>query len=160
MKKLGLRLATALISFILGVSATSVWSGWQTAMWFWGSPQTLPYCEVARNGEQYHNQIIRVRATLILGLDSMYISEDCDTAEESMARVDMNGATIIDKSDELDRFLQTVGARSAHKKFNVIIEGRFNARFSMGRESKYHIAATNVELLAPENNYIPLFFDE
>jgi hypothetical protein len=26
------------------------------------SQQPLPYCEVARNGEQYHNKIIRVRA--------------------------------------------------------------------------------------------------
>ena len=122
MKKLSLRLAAALISFIVGVYATSTWSRWQS--WLSGGPQTLPYCGVARNADQYHNQIIRVRAALILSSRSMYISEDCDPDEESRARVDMNSATITDKADELERFLETIGCGSAHKKFNVIIEGK------------------------------------
>ena len=76
-----------------------------------------------------------------------------------MAGVEMNDATITDKGHELDRFLDAPD--SAHKKFNVIIEGRFDAKFSMGCFGpKYHIAATKVELLTPTTNYFPPLHDE
>lgn len=181
MKKLSLKLAVALIGFILGVSAFWVRSSWQAATrqaatwfdgevthlthlihyhWFWRGSQTLPYCEVARNGEQYHDQIVRVRATLILGSFATYIYEDCDPVEALMAQVEMHGTALTDKGHYLDGF-QENGSDSSDKKFDAIIEGRFNARFSKGCWGpKYQIAATKVELLAPATNYVPPMYDE
>ena len=181
MKKLSLRLAVALIGFILGVSTFGVRSSWQAATnqaavwfdsevthlthllhyhWFWRGSQTLPYCEVARNGEQYDNQIIRVRARLILSSDAMYIYEDCDPVEALMARVEMHGARVTDKGHYLDQ-LSEDDSDSSPKEFDALIEGRFNAKFSKGCYGpKYHIAATEVELLAPATNYVPPVYDE
>ena len=181
MKKLSLKLAVALIGFILGVSTFGVRSSWQAATkqvaawfdsevthlthlfhyhWFWRGSQTLPYCEVARNGEQYDNQIVRVRATLILDAGATYIYEDCDPVETLMAHVEMHDAIVTDKGHYLDRFPEN-GSNSSPKRFDAIIEGRFNARFSKGCWGlKYHIAATKVELLAPATNYVPPVYDE
>ena len=154
MKKLSLRFAAALIGFALGLSATWVWSSW-------GGSQTLPYCEVARNGEHYHNQIVRVRTTLIMGSDAMYIFEDCDPVEALMARVEMNGgAAVTDKGHYLDRLSEN-SPDSPPERFDAIVEGRFDAQFSMGCwVPKYHIAATKVEILTPATNEIPRMFDE
>lgn len=156
MKKLGLRLAAAAMSFILGVSVAWVWRSLQAGTWLsWGTRQTLPYCEVARNGERYHNRIIRVRARLILDSGAMYVFEDCDPVSALASLVQMDGAEASDKRGYVDKLL-VEGASVTIKQVDAVIEGRFNAKFSRGCYApKYKIAATKVELLGPLTDYVP-----
>ena len=90
----------------------------------------------------------------------MYIYEDCDPVEALMARVETNGAAITDKGHYLDGLLED-SSDSSPRRFDAIVEGRFNARLSMGCWGpKYHIAATKLELLTPATNYVPPMYDE
>lgn len=90
----------------------------------------------------------------------MYIYEDCDPVEALMALVEMNGVAVTVKGHYLDRFREN-GSDSSLKRFDAIVEGRFNAKLSKGCWGpKYHIAATEVELLSPATNYVSPLFDE
>lgn len=78
-----------------------------------------------------------------------------------MARVETNwGAAVTDKGHHLDHILEN-GSDSPAERFDAIVEGRFNAKFSPGCwVPKYQIAATKIEILAPATNSIPRMFDE
>jgi len=148
MKRL-IKVAAIVIAFVLGLAGSFIWQ----------NPPTLPYCEVARNGERYHNKIIRVKATLFLGSDSFYIYEDCDPVEALASLVHVSGANEIDIAGEANQLL--VPAQGSLKKADAIIEGRFNAKFSLGCYGpKYRIAASKVELLAPVSDATPPLFNE
>ena len=120
MKKLGLRLAAAVMSCILGVSVASVWSSWQgeTSL-SWG---TLPYCKVARNGERYHNRIVRVRARLILDSGAMYVFEDCDPVSALASLVQMDGAEASDMRGYVEKLL-VEGASVPIRQVDAVIRG-------------------------------------
>ena len=145
MKRLSLRLAAALIAFAIGLAAFAVWR----------SPRTVAYCEVARNAEKHHNQIVRVKATIIFGSGGMYIFEDCDPVEALASLVEMDRADYSDTRGYVQELL--LGTKdSSLKKVEAVIEGRFNAEFSTGCWGpKYHIAASKVELLTPISHYTP-----
>jgi hypothetical protein len=145
MRRLSLRLAVAFIAFAIGLGAFAVSR----------SPQTVAYCEVARNGEKYHNKIIRVRATIIFGSGGMYIFEDCDPVEALASVVEMDRAGYRNTRGYVEELLVWTDDSSL-KKVEAVIEGRFNAEFSTGCWGpKYHITASKVELLTPISDYTP-----
>jgi hypothetical protein len=119
------------------------------------SPQTVDYCDVARNGAGYHNRVIRVKATLFLSSGAVYIYEDCDPVEALAALVELDGEGETDTRGYVEQLL-VHRSESSLKKVDAIIEGRFNAEFSNGCWGpKYQIAASKVELLSPVSDYIP-----
>jgi hypothetical protein len=124
------------------------------------SPQTVAYCEVARNGERFHNEIVRVRARLIFDSRAAYIYEDCDPVEALASLVEMDDASGSDSSGYVEQLL-VQASESSLKQVDVVIEGRFNAEFSTGCwRPKYHIAAQNVEQLSSVSDYTPPQFGE
>jgi hypothetical protein len=146
------RIGVAVLAFLIGVAVFVAWR----------NSGVKPYCEVARHGEWYHNTVVRVRATLLFGSGGIYIYEDCDPVEALATLVELDGANDSDTSgfvEELlvqreDSALQT--RSSPLNKVDVIIEGRFNARFTKGCWGpKYHLAAKKIELLSPVTEYIP-----
>ena len=148
MKRL-IKLAAIVIVFVLGLAGSFLRQ----------RPTMLPYCEVARNGEQYHNKNVRVRATLFLGSDSAFIYEDCDPGEALASLVDVSGANEIDTDGEANQLL--VPAQDSLKKVDAIVEGRFNAEFSRGCYGpKFHILASKVELLSPVSDATSPWFNE
>ncbi|HKO44864.1 MAG TPA: hypothetical protein VJU84_16415 [Pyrinomonadaceae bacterium] len=119
------------------------------------SPQTVPYCEVARNSERFHNEVVRVRARLIFDSNATYIYEDCDPVEALASLVEMDGASGSDTSKYLELHLVPAN-ESSLKQVDVVIEGKFNAEFSPGCwVPKYHIAARKVEQLSSVSDYTP-----
>lgn len=130
-----------------------------TVSFFSESPRTVPYCDVTRNGEEYHNKIVRVKATLFLSSESVYIYEDCDPVEALAARVDISGADEIDIDGEADQL--KVPAQDSLKKVEALVQGRFNAKFSSGCWGpKYRIMASKVELLSPVSEVASPWFSE
>ena len=123
-------------------------------------PQTLSYCEVARNGERFHNGIVRVKAKLIFDSKAAYIYGDCDPVEALASLVEMDGRSGSDTSGYVEQLLVQAN-ESSLKQVDVVIEGRFNAEFSTGCWGpKYHIAARKVEQLTSVSDYTPPQFGE
>jgi hypothetical protein len=150
MRRLVFTAAVALFAFTIGVGAFLLWR----------SSQTLPYCEVARNGEWYHNKIIRVRATLIFGSGGMYVYEDCDPVEAFASMVELDGTISARGHNYVNEVLVT-GNRAPVRKVDAVIEGRFDAKASTGCwRPKYHIAATKIQLLSAVTDYHPTSADE
>lgn len=148
MKKL-IKVAGVVVAIVLGLA----WA------FLWQSPETLPYCEVARNGERYHNKIVRVKATLGIYSDAVYIYEDCDPVEALGSLVGVSGANEIDTDGEENQLL--VPAQDSRKRVEAIVEGRFNAKFSLGCWGpKYRIVASHVELLSPVSDATPPLSNE
>ena len=122
-------------------------------------PRTVPYCEVARNGELYHNKIVRVKATLGMSSDAAYIYEDCDPEEALGSLVDVSGVNELDTNGDANQLM--VPAQDSLKKVEAIVEGRFNAKFSLGCWGpKYRIVASKVELLSPVYDATPPLSNE
>ena len=119
------------------------------------SSRTIPYCNVARNGEWFDNTSIRVRATLILGSDGMYVFEDCDPVEALASLVEFEDTSTGSGRNYINEVLLT-GDKAQVRKVDAIIEGRFDAKFSLGCWGpKYHIAATKIELMSAITDYNP-----
>src|SRR6185295_19857079 len=125
MRKLSFILILALLALVLGVFAFALSR----------SRQPVAYCEVARNAERYHNKIIRVRATLILSSEAMYIYEDCDPVEALASSVEFADATKSDTRGYVEQLLVQPNDQrsdSSLKKVDAIIEGRFDGEYSPG----------------------------
>jgi hypothetical protein len=145
MRRIALKLAVALLAFVIGLAVFIMWRN---------SP-ALSYCEVAQHGHWYHNTIVRVRATLIFGSGGMYIYEDCDPVEALASLVELEGASGSNTVGYVEELL-VQGNDSSLKKVDAVIEGRFDANFSMGCFGpKYHIAARKIQLLSPVTDYVP-----
>lgn len=150
MKRL-IKLAAMVIPLVLGLA----WSFLRQ------SPTTLPYCEVARNAERYHNQLIRVKATLFLGSDSAFIYEDCDPVEALASLVDVSSAIDLDPDSAANQLLVPAQHSLSLQKVDAIVEGRFNAEFSRGCYGpKYRIVASKVELLTPVSEATSPWFND
>ena len=146
MRRLVFGVVVAVFAFVIGLGAFLLWRSSQTP---------LPYCEVARNGEWYHNTIIRVRATLIFGSGGMYVYEDCDPVEALASMVEFEGTSGASSFNYVNEVLVT-GEEAQVKKVDAIIEGRFDAKASTGCfRPKYHIAATKIELISAAPDYNP-----
>lgn len=148
MKRIVFRLAVALLTFALGV----------TALMTWRNLRTLPYCEMARNAGQYHGKVVSVRATLIFGSDGMYVYEDCDPVSALASLVELEGS----KSDNpiARDYVQEVlvsGEKDSVKKVDAVITGLFDGEYSRGCWlPQFHIKATSIELKSPVSNYSPV----
>lgn len=116
----------------------------------------LPYCQVARNAESYHNTNIVVRARIFFDDSGVYVYEDCDPVEALAATVVIDdhhpliGPAFVEKlpvrSDE-ERHLKTAEA---------VIEGRFDAEASTGCWApKFCIEATSVKVVSSITDYVP-----
>jgi hypothetical protein len=150
MRRVILSVAAVVIGFVVGVGASRLW---------WSS-QTLPYCEVARNAEWYHNRMVRVKARLIFGSGGMYVFEECNPVEALASKVELKGASGTGGRGYVDEVLVS-GEKPQVKKVDAIIEGRFNAKFSKGCWGpKYHIAATKIELMSAVTDFKPVPRDE
>ena len=121
------------------------------------SPQTLSYCELALNGERFHNEIVRVKTRLLFDSEAAYIYEDCDPVETLESLVEMDEAS---ESDYVGQLLAQA-SESSPKQVEVVIEGRFDAEFSNGCWApRYQIAARTVEQLSSVSDFIPPQFDD
>ena len=150
MRKLSFTLTVALIALVLGFFVFAVTR----------TPQTMAYCHVARNAEEYHNKIIRVRVTLLMSSDATYIYEDCDPVEALASLVEIDSSSDSDTRGYVEQLLVQRDSSSL-KKADAVIEGRFDAEFSRGCWGpKFHIAANKVELLTPLSDYVPPQVDE
>ena len=143
MRRLLCKLASAVLVFAIGLGNFLPWQ----------SSQTLPYCQVARNSEWYHNRFIRVKARLILGSGGMYVYEDCDPVEALASMVELENESGASARNYVGEVLVT-GDRPTVKKVDAIIEGHFDGKFSLGCWGpKYHIAASKIELVSAITDY-------
>jgi len=147
MKHMVFRLAVALLAFTISV----------TTLVPLGPSRTLPYCEMARNAEQYHGRIIRVRATLIFGSDGVYVYEDCDPVSALASLVEFEGST--GDNPTARNYVEEVlvsGEKDGIKKVDAVVTGLFDGEFSRGCWGpQFHISATNIELMSPVSDYRP-----
>ena len=121
----------------------------------WLSQDPLSYCEVARNGDWYHDSNIRVHARVIFGSGGMYVFEDCDPVEALAATVELEGTDPTTGFNYVNEVLVS-GNHEEVKTAEAIIEGRFNAKASTGCwRPKYNIKATKIELVSPVVDYRP-----
>ena len=151
MKRLTVKIAVALLTFIVGVTTAVFWFAYRNSSKKDSTLQPLPYCEVARNPEHYHGQVIRVRATLSFGSGGMYIVEDCDpvSALASLVEIEGSGGTFPKAGNYVDEML-TDQKEVQIKKVDAVIVGRFNGEFSRGCYAPaYHIAAQNIQVVSP-----------
>jgi hypothetical protein len=145
MKRIALQLSVALLSFSIGVMATMVCSRFRV----------LPYCEVARNAEQYQGKVVRVKARLIFGSDGMYIYEDCDPISALATLVEWEGSksTIVGIGNYVEEVL-VIGEKEPIKTVEAIITGCFDSEYSTGCWApQFHIAATSIEATSPVSDY-------
>ena len=114
--------------------------------------RTLPYCQVARNGEWYDKNTVRVRATLFFASDGMYVFEDCDPLEALGSLVEFENTD----EDSGRKYVDEVLVDTRVLKAEAIIEGRFDAHYSPGCWlPKYRIAASKIELVSAVSDYNP-----
>jgi len=146
-KRITWGLSVALLILVVGLSSTLLWKG----------TSTLPYCEVARNAELYHGQVITVRARVIFGSEGMYVFEECDPVAALASGVEFDG---VMHSQTTGTFVEEVlvdGNRNPTQQAEAIIAGRFNGEFSRGCWGPaFKIAATKIELVSPVTEYAPI----
>jgi hypothetical protein len=151
MNRTTVKITAALLTFIIGVAAAALWLVSPRSPEEDTTPAPLPYCEVARNPGQYHDQVIRVRATLSFGSGGMYVVDDCDpvSALSSLVEIDGSEGTFPKARNYVDEML-TDQTEVQIRKVEVIITGRFNGEFSNGCHlPSYHIAAQNIQVVSP-----------
>ena len=151
MKRLTIKVLIGLLTFIVGVGAAMSWFLLKKNPAKESGPQPLPYCEVARNPELHHGKVIRVRATLSLGSDGMYVIEDCDPVSALASLVELEGSEPSEpKARNYVAEMLTDQTEFEVKKLDTIIVGRFDGKFSKGCwRPKYRIAATSIEKVSP-----------
>ena len=109
----------------------------------WLRARVVPYCTVAKNADAYHMRTVRVKAKVIFGRDGMYIYEDCDPVEALAASVEFQDGPVLGPLNDSKSPLQI-------KTADAIVEGEFDAKFSLGCWGpKFHIIARSVELISP-----------
>ena len=126
-----------------------------TAIITWRNPRPLPYCEVARNSEQYHRKVVSVRATLIFGSEGMYIYEDCDPISALASMVELKDSNRSSPRNFVEEVLVS-GKKDQVKKVDAVVIGVFDGEYSRGCWGpQFHIMATRIEFVSPITNYEP-----
>ena len=161
MTRLTIKVLIALLTFTFGVGAAASWSMLRKSPPKEASHQPLPseefsllplpYCWVARNPGLYHGEVIRVRATLPIGPDGMYVFEDCAPVSALASLVELEGSEGAGARarNYVDEVL-TDRTGDQIKEIQTIIVGRFDGEFSTGCwRPKYRIVATSIEKAAP-----------
>ena len=143
MRKFGPIIVGLVFGITAGIGASELWL----------RARTIPYCEVARNGDSYHMRYVRVKARLFFSADGMSVYEECDPTEALAASVELEGghsATDLGYVHEV-----SVTGEKHYKVAEAIIEGEFDAEFSTGCWGpKYHITARQIELVSSVEDYV------
>ena len=127
-----------------------------TAIITWRNLGTFPYCEIARNSEQYHRKVVRVRARLILGSEGMYIYEDCDPVSALASMVELKDSNGSNARNFVEEVLVS-GDKDQVKKADAVVIGVFDGEYSRGCWGpQFHIVASSIELVSPITNYEPV----
>ena len=115
----------------------------------------VPYCEVARNAELYHDQEILVNARIFVGESGVYVYEDCDPVEALAALVVTDEKHPFSGPGYVDELLlddNKPNMRTAQ----ALISGRFDAYWTKGCYGpKFRINAKRIELLTSLSDYNP-----
>lgn len=139
MKRWLLRLGLALFTFTLGCGV------------YFFSTAALPYCQVARNAEWYHNNEILVNARIYVGESGVCVFEDCDPVEALAAGVVVADDQPLIGPAYVEKLLLT--GDKPLKTAQALIRGRFDAYASTGCWApKFQIRAEQIELLSPLTN--------
>ena len=158
MKRWTRRLIVAALTFALGCGI--YFFAGRARVLYWRTLGPLPYCEVARNAEHYHNTDILVRARVILSGSAIYVYEDCDPVEALAAGVEFEGNNPLLGPEYVDNLLVT-GEHPQVKTAEALIEGRFDAEASPGCWApKFRINAKRIELLSDITDYVPPHSDQ
>ena len=148
MKRWLLRLGLAVFTFTLGCGvyffSTAVWIN---RLYNLRSLEPLPYCQVARNAEWYHNNEILVNARIYVDESGVYVFEDCDPEEALAAGVVVADAHPLIGPAYVEKLLLT--GDKPLKTAQALIRGRFDAYASTGCWApKFQIHAEHIELLS------------
>ena len=115
----------------------------------------LPYCEVARNAEAYHDQEILVKARIFVDDSGVSVYEDCDPVEALAAGVAIEGNSVPNGFGSVDH-LRLFDEKPNTQTADALIRGRFDAYASSGCYGpKFRIYAENIELLSSLTDHVP-----
>lgn len=124
------------------------------------SLEALPYCQVARNAEMYHNNEVLVNARIFVGESGTYVFEDCDAVEALAAGVVIDENQPLTGPGYVDNLLLDDNKPNMQTA-QALIQGRFDAHASTGCWApKFRIHAERVELLTSLTDYTPPHNDE
>ena len=116
----------------------------------------LPYCQVARNAESYHNTDIVVRARIFFDDSGVYVYEDCDPVEALAACVVFDDHHPLIGPAYVEKLLVRSDEERQLKTAEAVIEGRFDAEASPGCWApKFRIEATSMKVVSTITDYIP-----
>jgi hypothetical protein len=147
------KLGIALTTFVLGCAIYFLSGPAKISYWKVFGP--LPYCDVARNADLYHNTNILVRARIIFDGSGVYVYEDCDPVEAMAASVVIDGNHPLIGPEYVDKLL-VQGEERQLKTAEAVIEGLFDAEASTGCWApKFRIEARKIDLVSPVTNYAP-----
>jgi hypothetical protein len=153
MKRWLLRFGVAIATFTLGCLVYFLSGPVQIVYWkIFGA---LPYCDVARNAEQYHDRDLVIKARLIFDGSGIYVYEDCDPTEALAASVVLAGNHPLIGREYVEKLLVS-GEQTQLKTAEAIIEGRFDGEATTGCWApKFRIDAKKIELISPVTDYSP-----
>ena len=155
MKRWLLRLGLAALTFTFGIG---VYFFTQTVViheHVRRSSGPVPYCQVARNAEMYHNEEILVTARIFVGESGVYVFEDCDPVEALAAGVEMDGKHPEIGPGYVNKLLLNDDKPNTQTA-QALIKGRFDAYASTGCWApKFRIYAEKVELVSSLTDYKP-----
>lgn len=153
-RRLMLRLGVALAAFAVGCGVFLLSQPFRGLSCRVSDPP-LPYCEVARNADRYHNKNIRVRARIIFGSNGVYLFEHCDPVEALASSVVLGEDAKTDGIDYVQNLLVT-DDKSHLRTGEALIEGHFNGKATTGCWApKFSINAKRIELLSEITEYKP-----
>ena len=116
----------------------------------------LPYCQVARNAQSYHNTNIVVRARIFFDDSGVYVYEDCDPVEALAASVVIDDHHPLIGPEYVEKLLVRSDEERHLKTAEAVIEGRFDAEASPGCWApKFRIEATSLKVVSTITDYIP-----
>jgi hypothetical protein len=116
----------------------------------------LPYCQIARNADSYHNTNILVRARIFFDETGAYVVEDCDPVEALAASIVIDNTGPLIGPAYVEKLLVRSDVERQLKTAEALIEGRFDAEASPGCWApKFRIEATSIKLVSSITDYVP-----
>ena len=153
MKRWLLRFGLAAVTFTLGYGVYFLASTF--GPYVHPSFGALPYCQVARNAEWFHNREVLVNARVFVGESGIYVYEDCDPVEALAAGVEIDGNQPQIGLGYVNNLLLDDNKPNMQTA-QALIRGRFDAYASTGCWApKFRIYANKVEFLSSLTDYQP-----
>jgi hypothetical protein len=152
------RLGIAAATFALGCGMYFLSGPGRILYWRIFGP--LPYCDVARHADWYHNTDILVRARVIFDESGVYVYEDCDPNEALAASVVIDGNHPLIGPEYVEKLLVS-GEKSSLKTAEALIQGRFDGHATPGCWApKFRIEVSKIDLVSPVTDYTPPAIDD